>query len=497
MGSYILALDVGTSAIHCLLTNSQGSLEGAAAAPMRYHTPEDCSELVREFDPGHVLATAGDLVGQLLLETGVKPGDIASIAITSQRQGLVLLDEPGNELCCSPNIDLRAIFEGATIDERWGEDVYRTTGHFPSLMFAPARVRWFQINRPRTFERISTVLTVAGWLMFRMTGFRAAEMCMEGEAGLLDISKGRRCMDLLNNLGFSGSLLAPIPEMGPPRGYLTGEMAEAWGLEKGAEVRLAGPDTQCGLLGMGLTEPGQVGALLGWSGAIQAITSQPCYHPERATWAGCYPLEGRWEAESNLGEVGTAYSWLKDLLLGAESPISRADELAAAAPMDDTGIIAHLGPGPESSFRAGLRRGGLMFPTPFSFQRPSVGSLIRSALENIAFSIKANLAALDEVAGHATDHIYIGGGMARSGTLAGILADVLGIPVKRCKIPQVSARGAAFRSILLDGAASVGDLMHLAAKDHNDVLPSSPRAVVQYESRYQEWVDVYSRLDWE
>ena len=498
MGSPILALDVGTSSCHCLLANGEGSCLAAASSPIAYHTPRDGPELAREFDPDQLLATLGDLVAQVLGEADVAPGSIDSIAITSQRQGLVLLDSAGAELACSPNIDLRAVFEGAFIDEQRGDQVYRTTGHTPSLIMAPARLAWFEKHDPGIFQRTDAVLSVAGWLMYRLTGRKLGERCMEGEAGLLNISSGARCHRLLDSLGFPRGLLPSMPGRGAPRRSVAGPLAQEWGLKKGSEVILAGPDTQCGLLGMGLTQPGEVGALLGWSGAIQAITSAPCLHPDRATWAGRYLLDDLWVAEANLGEVGSSYTWLKDLLLGADTPISQADDLAAAASEDGSGILACLGPGPESAFTAGLRRGGLLFPTPFSYRQPTAAGFFRAALENIAFSAKANLSCLDQLTGQTTDLLHIGGGMARSNAMASILADVLGLPVRRSRIPQATARGAILRGILQTRSdISPHQLTEIAGADHDDIVPSSPAAVARYEGAYHEWIHVQQHLDWE
>ena len=498
MASPILALDVGTSSCHCLLADDEGSSLAAASSPIAYHTPRDGPELAREFDPEQVLSTLGSLITQVLGEAGVPPGSIDFIALTSQRQGLVLLDSAGAELACCPNIDLRAVFEGASIDEQRGDQVYRTTGHTPSLIMAPARLTWFENHEPGIFQRIDTVLSVAGWLMYRLTGRKLGERCMEGEAGLLNISSGARCHRLLDSLGFPRGLLPSMPGRGAPHRSAAGPLAQEWGLKKGAEVILAGPDTQCGLLGMGLTQPGQVGALLGWSGAIQAITDAPCLHPDRATWAGRYLLDDLWVAEANLGEVGSSYAWLKDLLLGAGSPISQADDLAADAPEDGSGILACLGPGPESAFTAGLRRGGLLFPTPFTYRRPTAAGFFRAALEDIAFSAKANLSCLDHLTGRATDILHIGGGMARSGPLASIMADVLGIPVRRSRTPQATARGAVLRAILQTRPdISPHQLTEIAGADHDDIVPSSPAAVARYESDYQEWIHVQQRLDWD
>lgn len=88
--------------------------------------------------------------------------------------------------------------------------------------------------------------------------------------------------------------------------------------------------------------------------------------------------------------------------------------------------------------------------------------------------------------------------MARSGPLASIMADVLGIPVRRSRTPQATARGAVLRAILQTRPdISPHQLTEIAGADHDDIVPSSPAAVARYESDYQEWIHVQQRLDWD
>ena len=92
-----------------------------------------------------------------LREAGAAPEAVAAIGVTSQRLGLVFLDKGGGELYSGPNVDLRAAFEGAAIDEKLGQRQYETTGHFPSLLLAPAKLEWFRCQKPDLCARVSTV----------------------------------------------------------------------------------------------------------------------------------------------------------------------------------------------------------------------------------------------------------------------------------------------------------------------------------------------------
>ena len=498
MAKYVLGLDVGTGSLHCLLADSWGTPIAARSAPMRYFVPEGCSSLAREFDPEATLGSLGGLVRGVLAQEGASATDLLAVGITGQRQGVVFLDEGGKELYAGPSIDLRALFQGAGMDEELSDSAYWTTGHCPSFLLAPARLRWHRENRPEVYSRTRTILTIAGWLAYRLTGRPVSEPSLECETGLLDIEGRTRPGALLEALEFPLSLLPPLSQNGdacPAVGECDGRQ---WGLRSGIPVVVAGPDTQCGLLGMGLVREGQAGAVIGWSGALQVLTSRPCRDQGMRTWAGCYPADGLWVAESNLGDTGNAFRWLRDILLGSEASFEEAELLAQDISGASDGVLAFIGPGTVSSFRAGLRLGGLFFPSPVSFQETSRGQLFRAALENVAYSVKANLAILTEVTGLDVDMLHLGGGMSRSRTLATTLASVLELPIRRSMMPDVSAKGAALAaSASVDPGLTLMEAVQSACDDYEEVHPGTAGDVAYCQEHYQRWLSLYKRLDWD
>ena len=490
-----MALDVGTSACHCLVADQNGRPVDNASAPMSYFTPEGCPPLAKEFNPEEVLQTISKLVAELLARLGLRGKDISAIGITSQRQGMVFLDGKGKELYCGPNIDMRAVFEGAAIDEGLGEEVYATTGHFPSMLLAPARLRWFRDNRAEGYQHLSSVLTIAGWLAYRLTGNRACEPTLEAEAGLLDISDRERCSTLMESLEVSASLLPPLAPAGKVVGKVSTRIAAQWGLRAGIPVTIAGPDTQCALLGMGLMSEGQAGAVLGWSCPLQILTSQPRLDEQIRTWAGCYPADGLWVAESNSGDAGNAYRWLKEMLVGKGTSFQEVDHLVGQVAPGCDGVVALLGPSPESAFKSGMGQGGILFPTPISFQEASPGQLLRAALESIAFSVKANLSTLEEVTDISIKSLHIGGSMARSKVLVTALANVLGTQVKRSVAnPQVSARGAAMAAAVALGSFSSLEEATKEMDDSYQLVEPDTALSSQYQEYYEQWCQAYHSL---
>ena len=180
-------------------------------------------------------------------------------------------------LYAGPNIDLRAVFEGAAIDDEMGERVFETTGRLPSFLFAPAKLRWFKQNEPDVYDRIDRVATLADWLRWELSGELVSEATLAAEAGLVDVRERLWCTPLLEELGIRPSSNVPVERAGTVVGGVRPEAADRTGMPEDVPVVVSPADTQCGLLGLGVGRAGQVGVVAGWSIPLLMLTSEPTF----------------------------------------------------------------------------------------------------------------------------------------------------------------------------------------------------------------------------
>ena len=145
---YVVVLDAGTSGPRCHVFDKTARVVDSSAQQWEYAAENDVSPLARAFAPHALWASLCQLIQRGMTDAGVTPGQVAAVAITGQRQGVVFVDQSGREVYAGPNTDLRAVFEGAAIDEEMRDAVYRTTGHLPSFLFTAAKLRWFQATSP-------------------------------------------------------------------------------------------------------------------------------------------------------------------------------------------------------------------------------------------------------------------------------------------------------------------------------------------------------------
>lgn len=478
-----LVFDAGSSSIRARLVSTDGRIVAGASRPYAYASEPDGGDLARAFDLPGCWASLTDAAREIL-DGGCPP---SAIAITSQRQSLVFLDDAGHPLYAGPNTDLRAIFQGAALDIEHGDAIYRTTGHRPAFMMASGKLAWLRNTRPDAYDRVAHILPLADWIAWRLTGEIACEPSLAAASGLLDIRDswpGRWASPLFAEIGLRCPE-TPLQHADTLRGSATGADVPALA---GLPVTVAGADTQRALIGMGVGAEGgdgQAGIVAGWSATVQMTMTQPAMSESMKTWTGLFPASGLasglWILESGAGDMGNAWRWLAETLFGGERSLGDAygemDRLAASVPLGANGVSVSLGPQAMDVSALGMRLGGIVFPVPMTLGGATRAQICRAALESFAYAIRANLEQAERESGVEATRIAFGGGLTRSATLRSILPSVLGRPVTTFSEHDATAAGAA------------------SARAHGGVeAKADAEMAAKYQELYEMWSDAQERL---
>jgi sugar (pentulose or hexulose) kinase len=479
-----LALDLGTSHLGCLLADGTGRILASVSRSWSFPRDPEGGSLARKLEPDATFQALGELCRQALAQAGVPKAAVAGVACAAQREGCVFLDSQGREVYAGPNFDLRAALEGMACDAQHGDEIYRSTGHLPSLMFAPARLCWLREHRPAEADKVATILGLADWLGFRLTGQRRCEYTSACEIGLLDVPSLTWSEAALRRWKIEGRLLPPLGRAGGGLGAITKQAAAVLGLTPGTPVALGCADTQAALLGLGVLEPGQAGIVAGWSIPFQRVLDRPFIDAEARTWSGVHPLPGRWVLESNAAESGNAFRWAVDTLVGPRG-YKKAEALASLVPPGAEGALALLGPPIFSARKTSLRLGGVLFPVPFTAGEPTPGALLRAALEAIGYTVRANLEQIEAIAGPVKE-VSLGGGLARSRLAAQIISACLGRPVQ-AGYPDASLLGAAALALAVGAPTNVRTACAALAQPLRKVEPERSWTAA-YREGFPRWL---------
>src|SRR5262245_12061824 len=155
--TYLLGIDVSTTATKALLIDSQGAVVAVAAQEYGFETPQP---LWSEQDPALWWHGAVQSIRLLLKQTAIDPVAVAGIGLTGQMHGLVLLDEEGTVL--RPSIlwnDQRTAAECDEIRARVGKArLVELTGNDALTGFTAPKVLWVRNHEPEVYQRARHIL---------------------------------------------------------------------------------------------------------------------------------------------------------------------------------------------------------------------------------------------------------------------------------------------------------------------------------------------------
>jgi autoinducer 2 (AI-2) kinase len=484
---YCLALDAGNGGGRALLLRLG---DGATWSAWRawIHRPS-AAPGGRDLDLDGAWRTLAATTREVLARSGARPEQVAGIAATSLRHGLVALDKRGAPLYAAPTGDGRAIAEGLRLASERGAELQARSGRWPGPVFGAARLLWLDAHLSGGLASVDVAFAVSDWIAWRLCGERATDRTHACETLLLDLDSATWAADLAASLGIRTELLAPLAEPGTRLGGLGADSAAELGLVAGTPVALGGADTSCGLLGLAVLEPGDAGVVAGTSAPLQLVSARA--PRDRRIWTGHHLLPGRRVLESNMGVMGEVLEFAGRLLFaGAAQPAARLLAEADASVPGAAGMLSSAGAEVMNAAELTLPIGALWFShlgaAPDADARRHAA---RAIAEGMAFGVRANLEQLEEVAGQPAAGLRLGGGMSRSAVFARLLAAALERRLQVAEVAESTALGAA-----LCAARGAGLFSGLGEAARALVRLRSVEPEPGLAARYAELYPVWSQL---
>ncbi|HUY01029.1 MAG TPA: FGGY family carbohydrate kinase [Candidatus Deferrimicrobium sp.] len=501
--NYFLVIDAGTGGGRCLIFDEEGKLHTIAYEEWIFDTPAEVAPLGKEFNPDKFWEIICKVSKQALKQANLKPDQIRAISATSFREGSVFIDRNGKELYAGPATDLRALSEGMNIKTQFGKKVYQLTGHTPPFMFASARLKWFKEKRTDIYNQIHRVLMMNDWILFKFSGEAYTEPTNACETELFDIHTLTWSKEILDLLELRDDIFPDIVMAGTKIGEVTKRAAAETSLKEGTPVIMAGADSQCSMLGMGLIEEGQMGIIAGTTLPLQMIVSRPIIDEKTRIWTNNYLLSNKWIIESHAGDSGKVYRWFRDNVADYEritaiqqgkNAFDLLNDLAKDVAPGSEGIFAFLGPMIIDFSAVGpMGYGGFLIPMPLFMGNYGKKQFVRAFLENMAFAIFGACLQLEEISQLKLNEANMCGGLANSEVLVQIIADTLRIPIKTYQTVEATGLGTAICAALGSGVYSniptaIANMVHL-----KKVIEPGPNQKI-YKKLFKKWLKIYEKL---
>ena len=495
----LLALDAGTGSCRAVVFET-GGRQVAMAQREWSHRAKEGVPGSQVFDTEHNWKLICECIHVVLQSPGVEAGAVRAVSTTSMREGMVLYDRSGHEIWACPNVDSRAGDEATElVRDGLAEKIYRQGGDWVAIT-SPARLRWIQRHEPVVFRNAAHMNMLADWIAYRLSGEFFTDPSIGSSSGMFDLATRKWSPEIVNICELDREIFPRVLEPGTVAGQVTAAAAADTGLRAGTPVVVGGADTQLGLVGIGMVDPGNFTVIGGtfWQQTIGLGEAK--IDPKARLRTLCHALPGQWMMEGIGFYCGLSMRWYRDAFcdlekLEAERTGTDAyvlmEKAASGVPPGSNGVIAIL-----SNLMVASR---WIHASP-AFVQFDVGDPTRSGRkecmraieEAAAFVSLGHMHTIEEVTTSTIGEAVFTGGAAKGALWPQIIADVLGIPVKVPRVKESTALGAAMLAGV--GAGLYSDIQSAARQvvGFETTIQPNPSTHSLYLELYESWLRVYA-----
>jgi glycerol kinase len=438
---FVLAVDQGTTGTTVLLLDGRGRIRARAYGEIRQHYPRPGWV---EHDADEIYRSVIRLSQRALADGKIEAREIASIGITNQRETFVVWErKSGRPLYRAIVWQCRRsteICEGLRQDEA---EVTRRTGLLVDPYFSGTKLKWLldhERGLRRRGERGEICFgTVESWLIYKLSRGAVFVSDFTNASRTLLLNLESRAWDevMCDKLGVPLPMLPePVSSRGPLCETASGTIA-ARPIPVGAAIG----DQQAALFGQRCLEVADAKVTYGTGAFLLMHTGTKrvdSHNRLLTTLALGQTGEPAFAMEGSIFIAGAAVQWLRDQL----GLIDKSSDTLALARKSKRRSELYVVPafvGLGAPYWDSRARGAIVGITPDT----NKADLVRATLDSICYQVRDVVTAMESDISSRIEELRADGGAATNDYLMQFQADLLQCPVRRPRMPETTALGAA------------------------------------------------------
>ncbi len=443
MKSYVAALDQGTTSSRAVLFNEKGNHVASHSCEFQQFFPRPGWV---EHDPEEIWRSQLRALRECLTQSGIDPGQIRALGITNQRETTVVWDRRTGEPLYNAIVWQSRQSESICEEIRqrgWSELFTGRTGLVVDPYFSATKIKWILDHVEGASAKAAqgqlAFGTIDSWLIHKLTGGKvhATDFSNASRTLLFNIHDLDWDEELLDRLQIPVSLMPRVLSSSGMFGSTCSRFTDV-------EIPITGVagDQQAALFGQACFRPGEIKNTYGTGCfALMNTGSAPVKssHGLLTTIAWSLDDQVEYALEGSVFIAGAAIQWLRDQL-GLVDTAGETEALARSIPSTDGVFLVPAFTGLGAPYWDSEVRGMLIGLTRGSGR----AHLVRAALESIAYQTVDVVRCFEEDSGYAVRQLQVDGGACANDFLMQFQADLLGTPVRRPKVIETTALGAAF-----------------------------------------------------
>ena len=496
MKSYLLGIDIGTSACKVAVFDRNGKVLAAASGDYPVYYPH---EGWAEQNPEEWWDAVCRATKETIQKADITADEIAGIGIDGQSWSAIPIDREGNVLANTPIwMDTRAQSICDRLNQEIGqEEIFEVAGNSLQPSYSTAKILWYKENLPEVYAKIYKILQSNSYIAFKLTGAVTQDVSQGYGLHCFNMKQGGWDEKMCKCLGIPMEFLPEICDCDHVVGTVTGKAAAECGLVEGTPVVAGGLDAACGTLGAGVIHSGETQEQGGQAGGMSICTEE--YKADPRLILSYHVVPGKWLLQGGTTGGGGVMRWFEREFADYERMMK---EQTGASSLDQLNKIAEkVAPGCEGMvflpYMSGERSPiwnpyakGVFYGLDFAKTK---GHMVRACMEGVAFSLRHNLEVARE-AGAEADVLRAMGGSANSLLWTQIKSDITGKPI----IVPASDTATTLGAALLAGVG-VGfykdyeEAVSLTVKETRRHEPD-PKNKAVYDKTFETYIELYKSL---
>lgn len=443
--AYVVGCDVGSQSLKGVLVDGDGKIVAQASAPYDLHYPRSGWA---DQDPDDWLRALRKVVARLLDEQGIGAGEVGTLGLASQVDGVVAVGREGTHL--RPAIiwmDRRAEAQTKALGERIAEErIFEITGlNLDSTHVAP-KILWLRDEEPEAYQAAEAFLLPGSYVVFRLTGERAVDYSNASSSMLYNVREKGWSEEMLAAAEVDQDLLGRVVAAEEVAGIVTQDAAQQIGLEPGTKVVVGCGDEHGACLGAGLVTSDRICDITGTAEPVAVAAPEPVFDETGLVETHAHADSRLWLIENPGFVSGGSVRWYADNIARASDYEEMSSEAEEIQPGSEGLIFLPCLSGAMTPTWNGNAR-GVFFGLSMKHGQ---SHLNRAVFEGCAYGLR-DIVDRFEALGLGGDEVRVVGGGARSALWCQIKADITGRVLRTLDNPEATATGAAMLAGVAEG----------------------------------------------
>ncbi|MDO4941178.1 MAG: glycerol kinase GlpK [Erysipelotrichaceae bacterium] len=454
MEKYILAIDQGTTSTRAILFDKNQNPVKVAQKEIKVYFPKPSWV---EQDASEIWLSTLAVISGVFRDGEISPNQVEAIGITNQRETTIVWDKTTG-IPIYHAIVWQSRQTSNLVDEYKAKGVEpiikEKTGLILDPYFSATKIRWILDNVEGAKDNDNLIAgTIDTWLLWRLTA---------GKVHATDVTNASRTLLFnINTLDWDDELLkifdikrSMLPEIRPTSGEF-GHVDEIHFFNNSCPITALVGDQQSALFGESCFEKGEIKNTYGTGGFMLINTGDKPIVSKNgllSTVAWKIGDDVKYALEGSIFISGSLIQWERDQMHFFDDA-AKTEEIARSIDDNNGVIIVPAFTGLGAPYWNQNCRGAIFGLTRGANDK----HLVRAAIESMAYQSKDLVEVMQNDINNKVKELKVDGGAAANNYLLEFQADILGIPVTKCKNSETTALGACRLAGLATGYYKMDD----------------------------------------